>query len=122
MFLLLCAVVLVLVLDLGVPIIVNDDALVFELALAAALALHETEVRAICPNLVSVKNSRYCSSWPLIGELQNLSFSKFPSIASCIVASGELWIKHFPSVWDCRCFCICKQLRANVAFACTCGF
>ena len=48
MFLLLCAVVLVLVLDWGFPIIVNDDALVFELALAAALALHETEVRAIC--------------------------------------------------------------------------
>ena len=42
MFLLLCAVVLVLVLDWGVPIFVNDDALVFELALAGALALHET--------------------------------------------------------------------------------
>ena len=48
MFLLLCAVVLVLVLDWGVPIIVNGDALVFELALAAALALHETQVLSIC--------------------------------------------------------------------------
>ena len=52
---------LVLVLDWGVPIIV-DDALVFELALDPALALHETEVRAIGPNFVSFKNSRYCSS------------------------------------------------------------
>ena len=73
--------------------------------------------------VLAIKRSGWCSSWPFMKVIhQNSRNSKFPNVAFSIVASGVLWTKHFPSLWDCTCFYISKQLRANVAFACECWF